>query len=145
MKLTFSLLFVVALLPASAVFAQEGQPAQAPPAGVQIKPIMPAKPAAAPDAIKGNAAKDVSIVSAVGSCPGAGMKPIGIINKSANGKAVMVKIELTANYSGHVSKKNSIIDNIAPNETRFIGCSGCTESASGQNCSSYKILAAVYK
>ncbi len=144
MKLTFSLLFAVALLSASVVFAQEGQPAQAPPVSVQTKPIMPARLATSPDVIKGNATKDVSIVSTGGSCL-AGMKPVGIVNTSSNGKAIKVKVELAANYSTHVSKKTTIIDNIAPNETRFIGCTGCIENVAGETCSTYKILAAIYK
>ena len=142
MKPAFIFLFACSLFSASRTFAQEEQPA---PAAPQVRPAVPAKMAApAPDAIKGNAAKDVSIVSATGSCSGS-MKPIGIVNNAANGKSVIVKIELTANYSGHVSKKSSIIDNIAPNETRFIGCTGCIDNPSGKTCSTYKIIAAAYK
>lgn len=142
MKLTSKFLFVCSFLSVPHAFAQEEQPAPAAPM-VKTTATVKAVSIAAPDIIKGNAAKDVSIVNATGACTGS-MKPIGIFNK-ADGRSVMVKIELSVTYSGHISRKNQIIDNIGPNETRFIGCSGCQENASGQACSTYKIIAAVYK
>ena len=149
MKLKHYILIAFVTMGFPQAYAQEETPAPPPPAeqpATVAPPKVAPRPKALPpvDSIKGNASGAVSIVSATGSCNN-NLKPVGIMSKATNGRNLIARIEVTAAYNGHVSKKNINIDNIAPNETRYIGCSGCMDNPSGQTCTSYKILAAAYK
>jgi len=118
-----------------------GAPSAAPTA--TAAPARPVRPRPAQDTVRGNAGKDVSIISGTGDCA-KGLKPMSITNRSATRTAI-AKIEVLAVYNGHASKKMITIDNLAPNETRAVGCVGCTDNATGQSCTSYKLLVAVFK
>jgi hypothetical protein len=153
-----TILFIIAFFCFSSIYAQVDSsdmpvPADAP-AVAPTPPTTAAPPARAnavrpapraAEMVKGNAGKDVSIVPATGTACANNLSPIGIVNKCTNSRAIIALVEVTTVFSGHASKKQIRVDNVAPNETRYIGCSGCIKSPTGQTCTTYKILAAIYK
>ena len=94
------------------------------------------------DSVKGSAGKDVSFIDAVSKC-GSGLRGVAITNKSI--KLVLATVELTTAYNGHISKKIITVDDLTPNEIKYIGCYGCTDNTLFKTCTTYKILTAVYK
>lgn len=171
MKFFGSLLFAAMLFASATVFAQvddsTAPPADLPqPSEETVAPPAPAAPraqAAAPgapaarvapvrrvapaDTIKGNARNDIQLVEAKESCAN-GLKSMALFNKSTT-RPMKVKVEINVNFSGtsggHTSQKSIIVDNLTMNETRIIGCGGCVNNPTGKVCTTYKIVAAVYK
>jgi hypothetical protein len=172
MKLFGSLLFASMLFASATVFAQvddsTAPPADLPqpteetvaPAAAAPRPqaaaapgvpatarVAPPRRVAAPDSIKGNARNDIQMIEAKESCAN-GLKSMALFNKSTT-RPMKVKVEINVNFSGtsggHTSQKFIIVDNLTMNETRIIGCGGCVNNPTGKVCTTYKIIAAVYK
>lgn len=95
------------------------------------------------DTVKGNAGRDVAIVEGKGSCAN-NLNPKSVVNRSTT-RVAKVGIEVQVVFRGNMSKKIIIVDNLAPNENRAIGCDGCIENPTGQSCTTYKIVAAMFK
>lgn len=114
--------------------------AAAPAVQAQVKAAVKAQPR---DTIKGNAGRVVALIPASGSCAN-GLKSVGITNKSAD-KILMAKVDMIINFSGKMTHKSMLIDNLVAGETRYVGCMGCVDNATGKTCTTYKIIAAAYK
>jgi hypothetical protein len=106
----------------------------------QVKTAVKAQPR---DTIKGNAGRVVALMPATGACNN-GMKSVGITNKSAD-RMLMAKVDMIINFSGKMTHKSMLIDNLVAGETRYVGCMGCVDNATGKTCTTYKIIAAAYK
>lgn len=119
------------------------------PEATTAAPAAAAKPAApkprpvVQDTIKGNARNDVSFVALPSSCGGE-MKNLAITNKNET-RVMMVRVDVSVMYSGRISKKSTLVDNLSPKEVRTIGCSGCIDKPTGKACTTYKIIAAQFK
>ncbi len=137
-----STLSVVLLLAAAGAHAQD-VPKTDVPATAAPAPIAPRPAPVRTDTIKGNAGRDVAIIAATGDCAN-GMKAMGITNKNAN-RPLMAKVDVIVTFSGRMSKKSVLIDNLAAGEVRYIGCAGCVDNLTGKTCTTYKIIAAAYK
>jgi hypothetical protein len=153
MKLLFTFISAVFILFNSVAYGQV-ESEQSEPTPPQEATIPPEAPAVAPaakvapakkagDNIKGNAGSSVKIVEAKGECAG-GLKPVGITNTHANW-AIKAAVDVMVVFSGRMSKKTVIIDNLMPGEVRNIGCTGCIENRTGETCTTYKIIIAQYK
>lgn len=135
--------FSVALLLGGSAYAQDVPKTEAPAAAAAPAPAAPRTAPVRTDTIKGNAGRDVAIVVATGDCAN-GMKPMGITNKNAT-RPLMAKVDVIVTFSGRMSKKSVLIDNLAAGEVRYIGCAGCVDNQTGKTCTTYKIIAAAYK
>ncbi len=95
------------------------------------------------DVILGNAKHDIMLVSMEGKCP-TGTTPMGITNKTGD-KVIMAKVDIVMTYNDRVSKKPMLVDLLGAGETRFLGCTGCTQRLTNVTCSGFKIVAAKFK
>jgi hypothetical protein len=162
MKLRLILLIVAILFCGTSTFAQV-EDSTMPPAEVpeEITPpatdentvaptVATAKPRVAPpvrqvvrtDTIKGNGRNDVELLAVKSSC--GELTGVAIKNKASKG-VMMVRVDVSVVFSGRMSKKSTLVDNLGPNEVRSIGCTGCIEKSTGKACTTYKIIAAQYK
>jgi hypothetical protein len=148
-------LFIVSMLTPAMLFAQvedSDSPSAAPPPSADVIPVnnvttpSPAAAAALPSTahagIPGNAGGYVTFVAGKADCR-EGMRAIAIKNTSA--KVILAGVDMSMYYNGHVNSKDIRVDNLAPNEVRTLGCSGCAENPSGKTCTKYKIKAALFK
>ena len=95
------------------------------------------------DVILGNAKHDVVLVAMEGKCP-TGTTPMGITNKTGD-KVIMAKVDIVMTYNDRVSKKPMLVDQLGAGETRFLGCTGCSQKLTNVTCSGFKIVAAKFK
>ena len=95
------------------------------------------------DVILGNAKHDVVLVTMEGKCP-TGTTPMGITNKTGD-KVIMAKVDIVMTYNDRVSKKPMLVDLLGAGETRFLGCTGCSQKLTNVTCSGFKIVAAKFK
>ena len=85
-------------------------------------------------------------------CPGAGenscaklnTRPCAVTNKSSD-RNITVKVEESFLINNTFVKKILVLDNILPNENRYIGCAGCTKDDLSDKCVGYKIVMAYYE
>ena len=95
------------------------------------------------DVILGNAKHDVVLVTMEAKCP-AGTTPMGITNKTGD-KVIMAKVDIVMTYNDRVTKKPMLVDQLGAGETRFLGCTGCSQKLTTVTCSGFKIVAAKFK
>ena len=133
-------MLVAALLHSVAAHGQTTDSATGSPAKKQT----PAKPRSS---VVGNAAGKVFLTEATEGCQ-PGLEGVAIQN-IGEGVAIAY-LELTIStgnnaINGHMNRKRIKVDNLSPNEVRFIGCKGCKGSQSGKVCTSYTLLGANFK
>ena len=142
--------------PQPAATSSRTEPATTDPQGKPVNPYapqpkVPATPVKAPPAnvveqwepATGDAVKDLFMIRTnKGGCNN-GLMPLSITNTSDN-RPITAKVEMTTKYGGHINKKITTYDDMAPGEVRSIGCMGCIETAF-KSCFTYRIVTATYK
>ncbi len=106
-------------------------------------PPRPTAPKPRVDTVRGNAGRFVSMIEVKGDC-GNGMKALAVTNKSQD-KAVKARVDVIVTYGSKVTAKSIVVDNLAPNEVRNVGCGGCIGNATGKTCTEYKLVGAMFK
>jgi hypothetical protein len=107
----------------------------------QLKKQAPPKPRSS---VVGNAAGKVFLTDAIEGCQ-PGVEGVAIQNVGDNVAIAYIEMTITSGssmISGHMNRKRIKVDNLSPNETRFIGCKGCKGSQSGKVCTTYTLLGA---
>ncbi len=97
--------------------------------------------------VVGNAAAKVFLTEAPEGCQ-PGQEGVSIQNIGDNVAIAYLEMTVTSGATliyGHSNIKRIKIDNLSPNEVRFIGCQGCKGNQSGKVCTSYKLLGANFK
>jgi hypothetical protein len=129
-----------ALLSASTVGAQTTDSAIA----AQPQKQVPPKPRSS---VAGNASGKVFLTDVTEGCQ-PGTEGVAIQNVGDNVAIAYIEMTITSGssmISGHMNRKRIKVDNLSPNETRFIGCKGCKGSQSGKVCTTYTLLGANFK
>jgi hypothetical protein len=67
-----------------------------------------------------------------------------VTNKSPDRK-ITVKVEESFLINNILSKNVLVLDKIGPNESRYIGCAGCSKDSLDAKCTGFKILMAYYE
>ncbi len=129
-----------ALLSAATAGAQTSDSAVA----AQPQKQAPPKPRSS---VVGNAAGKVFLTDVTEGCQ-PGVEGVAIQNVGDNVAIAYIEMTITSGssmISGHMNRKRIKVDNLSPNETRFIGCKGCKGSQSGKVCTTYTLLGANFK
>lgn len=97
--------------------------------------------------VLGNAAAKVFLTETTEGCQ-PGSEGVAIQNIGESVAIAYIEMTVTSGATliyGHSNIKRIQIDNLSPNEVRFIGCRGCKGNQSGKVCTSYKLLGANFK
>jgi hypothetical protein len=86
--------------------------------------------------------EDAKIVNGTGFCN----KPWEFKNLKNNStsKFITVTVQETKSDRAGTYRRTIVLERVAPQEERALGCSGCGETTTGRQCTSYAVLAAVY-
>ena len=97
-------------------------------------------------AMKENAIKVAALVPGQGdnACARMSSRPCAVTNKSPD-RTITVKVEESFLINNTLIKKQLVLDKVAPNENRYIGCAGCTKDDLSEKCTGYKIVMAYYE
>jgi len=96
--------------------------------------------------MKENAIKVAALVPGNGEngCAKMSTRPCAVTNKSPD-RTITVKVEESFLINNTLIKKQLVLDKVAPNENRYIGCAGCSKDDISEKCTGYKIVLAYYE